>query len=205
VATRVRSSVKDNRAGQDKLEAMLRQAANSYVTIGIIKPDTVYADSNVTLGQVAAWMEFGTTTVPAAYKMLKKASFGTDQTAENARKVVAVHSRVHVPMRSFIRAPFDKAKKSIEVLGRRQAKLLVKGKTDVSKVLRIIGARLQIAMQNAITLNQAIGAGGLPVPLAQSTLRKQSKERPRLGTIPLLRTGFLRDHIGNEVHLGNGG
>lgn len=102
----------------------------SWVEIGVLQASRQYPPDphnpkgpRVTLGQVAAWQEFGTHTQDGA---------------------------PIAPARSFIRAPMDKGKKGIERLKKRQVDMLSRGLTTVEGVLKAIGFDATRRMQNAI-------------------------------------------------------
>lgn len=63
----IKTTVKitDKRERQRRLERVARASRGSYATCGVKDPDEFYPESNVTVGQVAAWMEFGTATAPS--------------------------------------------------------------------------------------------------------------------------------------------
>jgi hypothetical protein len=121
---RAKAKVIDKKERQLRLEHILKLAHNSYVEIGITEPDEKYPNSDVTVGQVAAWMEFGT------------------HTAKGIEMV---------PARSFLRTPVDAGQASIEKVKTQQIDKLIQGEISIETALSAIGARVQVLMQNAIT------------------------------------------------------
>lgn len=119
-----KAKVVDKKERQLRLEHILKLAHNSYVEIGITEPNDPYPDSDVTVGQVAAWMEFGT------------------HTAKGIEMV---------PARSFLRTPVDAGTDSIEKVKTQQIDKLIQGDISIETALSAIGARVQVLMQNAIT------------------------------------------------------
>ena len=114
----------DKKERQQRLEHVLKLAHNSFVEVGITEPNDAYPGSEVTVGQVAAWMEFGT------------------------------HSKAGlemVPSRSFLRTPVDAGLDSINKVKNQQIEKLIQGEISIETALGAIGARVQILMQNAIT------------------------------------------------------
>lgn len=109
-----------------KLKAVLDASRGAYVTVGILQPNVKYPDSDATVGQVAAWQEFGT--------------HGKDGSPI-------------VPARSFIRTPTDKALSKLAALKQRELDLIVQEKSTIRQGLARLGADLQRRMQNAIVQN----------------------------------------------------
>jgi hypothetical protein len=154
-----------------RLEYVLKKARHSFVKVGIVKADDVYPGTNVSVGQVAAWMEFGTHTA-------KKEN--DDGGAEL------------VPARSFLRVPVDKALGRIEKVRDKQLEAIIHGETGIGEGLDAIGAAVQLIIQNAITR-------GIRPKLAESTVKQ--KRRQGYPDTPLIRTRFMFDHIGFQTTL----
>lgn len=101
----------------------------SYVEIGILQPNRRYPSEEAvkgdtpTLGQVAAWQEFGT-----------HSKDGTPI----------------VPSRSFIRAPMDHGRRGIERLKERLVQGVIDKKIPLKKAYEAIGQDAVRRMQNAI-------------------------------------------------------
>lgn len=57
--------VLDKKERQRRLEVVARASRGSYAMVGIQNADKTYPGESVTVGQVAAWMEFGTDKIPA--------------------------------------------------------------------------------------------------------------------------------------------
>lgn len=123
----------DNKERQRRLEKILELAHNSYVTFGILEADTPYPQATtkagrplppVTVGQVAAWQEFGTHTA---------AGIGV------------------VPSRSFLRTPIDEGKDVIDKTRERVLTALIYEKISIADALGALGAAMQRLSQNAIT------------------------------------------------------
>lgn len=126
------------------LKAQMRKAQGSYVTVGILEPERRYplqvtgpkagggkktrsAPVGATLGQVAAWMEFGT----------------HDKQGNPI-----------VPARSFIRSPIDRGLAAIERVKTRALQSLVLGEITLQVALGRLGAECQRRMQNAIVKSE---------------------------------------------------
>lgn len=122
----IRAKVKtlDNKERQRRLEIVLEKARHSYVEVGITEPDDMYPDSQVSVGQVAAWMEFGTH---------------------------SADGKEMVPSRSFLRTPVDNGIKTIEKVKNQQLEGLIQGKIGIETALTAIGTKVQLMMQNSIT------------------------------------------------------
>lgn len=120
---RAKARIKDNKERQRRLEIVLKRARNCFVEVGITEPDAAYPNSEVTVGQVAAWMEFGTHT-QAGLPI--------------------------VPARSFLRTPVDAGMPAIEKVKNQQLDKLLQGEISIETALAAIGTRIQTMMQNAI-------------------------------------------------------
>lgn len=165
----------DKRERERRLEKILELAHNSYVTAGILEPDTPYPPDTtksgkpkptVTLGQVAAWQEFGTHTA---------AGIGV------------------VPARSFFRTPIDEGMDAINKTRERVLNALIYEKISIADALGALGATVQRLSQNAITR-------GIAPPLAISTIRRKRAEgSPDTPLLTVRR--FLFGHITYEVTL----
>jgi hypothetical protein len=106
-----------------QLLGALKRTASHEVIVGILDPNTPYPDENVTLGQVAAWMEFGT--------------------HDSKGNVMA-------PSRSFLRAPLDHGRRGISRLKERLLQALEDRKISVQKAYEALGQDAVRRMQNAI-------------------------------------------------------
>lgn len=115
----------DKKERQRRLEYILKKAHNCYVEVGITEPDATYPDSgkNVTVGQVAAWMEFGT----------------------HSRDGVPI-----VPARSFIRTPVDAGMASIQKVKDRALAGIIEERLSIEDGLGSIGDHIVQLMRNAI-------------------------------------------------------
>ncbi|RYF12811.1 MAG: hypothetical protein EOO40_00325 [Deltaproteobacteria bacterium] len=121
--------VMDKAERQRRIEAVLRKARNCYVKIGLKDAGDVYPTQGenaqpVTVGQVGAWMEFGT------------------------------HSKAGiemVPARSFLRTPVDNGMKTINRVRVQQIDRIIQGETGIAQGLEAIGAKVQLLVQNAMT------------------------------------------------------
>lgn len=167
----IKRQVIDKNERQRRLEYVLKKASRSFVKVGIVKPDEVYPGTKVTVGQVAAWMEFGT---------------------HSAKKDGKAGGIEMVPARSFLRVPIDNAKARIEKVRDKQLEAIIHGEKGIGEGLDAIGAAVQLIIQNAITR-------GIRPRLAKSTaLEKRAKGYP---DTPLIRTRFMFDHIGFQTTL----
>lgn len=182
----IRPKVKiiDNKEKQRRLEYVLKKAHNCYVRVGIVEPEDKYPGKpqGPTVGQVAAWMEFGTHTREGVAQMGGRAKKKDDQ-----------HWGIEtVPARSFLREPVDRGIAVIERVKNQQLTRIIMGEASIEEALQAIGAKIQMLMQNAISR-------GIGPELADSTLlRKRAKRQP---DTPLLATRFMFEHIGTSVVL----
>ncbi|RYF12854.1 MAG: hypothetical protein EOO40_00195 [Deltaproteobacteria bacterium] len=114
----------DKRERQRRLEKVLEVAKDSFTTFGIKNPEDTYPGSDVTVGQVAAWMEFGT------------------------------HSKdgiERVPSRSFLRTPIDT---QLDLVLKKRDQVLEKvimGEMSIEKALDAIGQKMVNLSKSAIT------------------------------------------------------
>jgi hypothetical protein len=113
----------DKKERQKRLEYILKKAHNCYVEAGISEPDAAYPDSKATVGQVAAWMEFGTHTADG---------------------------KPIVPARSFIRTPVDVGMGSIDKVRARALAGIIEERSSIKDALDEIGGQLVKLMRNAI-------------------------------------------------------
>lgn len=67
MSVKIKPKVKviDKKERQRRLEVVAKASRGSYAMVGVQNASRTYPGEDVTLGQVAAWMEFGTERVPA--------------------------------------------------------------------------------------------------------------------------------------------
>jgi hypothetical protein len=114
----------DKKERQRRLEKVLKLAKHSFTSFGIKDPDDTYPNSDVTVGQVAAWMEFGT------------------------------HSKdgvERVPARSFLREPIDENMQAILKVRDKSLNKVIMGEMSIEAALDSIGAKMANLSRSAIT------------------------------------------------------
>lgn len=156
-----------------KVYEAVERTAGSYVTIGIQQPDLAYP-GGATLGQVAAWMEFGT----------------HEKTPGKDGKAAQI-----VPERSFIRSTVDRKFAAINRVKDGALREMMAGTLPLHKALERIGYRIVEMMRDTITRRATEGAD----PLSPATLKK--KRALGQPDTPLIATRLLIDHIGYKVEV----
>lgn len=184
---RPKVKVKDRKEYQKRLKYLLDKTKNCYVQAGITNPEEKYPGSkaNVTVGQVAAWMEFGTHTREGVTNTRPGSKFSKRH--DDAHWGIEV-----VPARSFIRTPVDEGMDSINRVKNRVLEQILDGKMSIKDGLDAIGVQLTKLMKNAIVR-------GIEPELRPSTLAgKRALGQP---DTPLVATGFMFDHIDYHTEL----
>lgn len=115
----------DKKERMKRLQYVLKKARNCYVQAGIREPEATYPGDpeGATVGQVAAWMEFGTHTADG---------------------------RAMVPARSFLRAPIDEGMASIEKVKNRALQGIITEQLSIEDGLAMLGEQMVKLMRNAI-------------------------------------------------------
>jgi len=128
VKPKVKITSLKTKAGKALYEAVER-THGSYVTVGIQEPDLTYPNG-ATLGQVAAWMEFGT----------------------HDKKGHEI-----VPERSFIRSTVDRKFGAINRLKDGAMRALMAGQISLHTALDMIGFRIVEMMRDTVMRRMTVG------------------------------------------------
>ncbi len=168
----------DKKERQRRLEIVAKASRGSYAMVGVQNASRVYPGEDVTLGQVAAWMEFGT----------------------KGR----ANGKGAVPARSFLRTPIDNAEPELNKIRERVLEQIVTGKMAIADALETLGFFVSNRCKNAIYLG--ISPELKDSTRASKRSNRANKGVSSTPDTPLMDTHFLVDSIGYEVVLaGNGG
>ncbi|RYF52432.1 MAG: hypothetical protein EOO38_00035 [Cytophagaceae bacterium] len=174
--TRVR--VIDKKERQRRLEIVARASRGSYAKVGVTKPEQKYPGSDVTVGQVAAWMEFGTDPPEG------KEKGGT-------------------PARSFLRTPIDNLGDKLNAKRDAMLEQIIAGKLSIADALQQLGFFVANTVRNAIITDIPPPLAQRTRDNKRSN--RMYKGVSKTPDSPLQDTGLLLSKIGYEVVLRGGG
>lgn len=153
----------------NEVRRQVGELARQYVSIGILEPGRAYPNSDVTVGEVALWQEFGTK--PKG-------------------------SRPGIPARSFLRTPFDKGVNAIAALKTRLLGQIFEGKLTVSDGLARLGADAVRRIQT--TIKKRIEPPLRPYTLAKRREQRITGTIPLLATRFLFDSIHFAVRTGNK-------
>lgn len=156
---RARVKVKSHQSKESKaMHRALSKTDGSFVLVGITEPELTYPNG-ATLGQVAAWMEFGTH------------SAAGDEI---------------VPERSFIRATIDNKYRAINRLKDQTFQALMAGKISAHTALSTMGFRIVAMMRDTIVRKMTVSNEPLKAATLKRKRELGQPDTPLIATRLLL-------------------